>query len=378
MRRSATFDAYGDANHSDKPDEITTAALASFPNPFRTGGIPLPARRPARSSPDRRHPSQAFTLVELLVVIAIIGILVGLLLPAVQAAREATRRLSCQNNLKQIGLAMQNYHSAHRTLPWGAKGGWGHSWTTDILPFMDQNSAWASTPQGETGSATGNTLESQQFRALSRFLVPAYRCPSQPGPTHFEEAFDSITGRALNSYIGNAGSDVDVDNYSTNTPNFQIGMEAGNGVLRVADFVSNPRKPSEWAIKFNAIFDGLTNTTLVAETRFLEPHACSICDHFALYHPDFDQPSVSADGVLVQGADFSEALASLKPGINLELETTTKEKLEVSIGSFHSGGVNVVMCDGSVHFLTESLDDEVRQAIGSRADAEVYDQSAIR
>ncbi len=316
----------------------------------------------------------AFTLIELLVVIAAIGILVGLLLPAVQAAREAARRMQCQNNLKQIGLAMQNYHASYRTLPWGAKGGWGHSWTTDILPFIDQNAVWENTPQGETGAATGNIPESIKFRQLARFAVPSYRCPSQPGPTHFEQAFDSITGRALNSYLGNAGSDVDRDNYSTVG---LTGMNSGNGVLRVADFVTDPRQPNPRSIKFTAIFDGLSNTVLVSETRYLDPDACSICDHFSLYHPDFDQPAINSEGQLVQGTDFSEALASLKPGINLELGSASKEDLEISIGSFHLGGVHAVMCDGSVQYLTESLDQQIRHAIGSRADCEVYDQSSL-
>ena len=346
--------------------------------------FPSICRQPVRS--DRRLPlnsslsgkRSAFTLVELLVVVAIIGILVGLLLPAVQAAREAARRMHCQNNLKQIGLAMHNYHTTYGTLPWGAKGGWGHSWTTDILPFMDQNEVWENTPQGERGSAIGNIPESIKFRELSRFLVPAYRCPSQPGPTHYTEVFDSISGRALNSYMGNAGADVDVDNYTSTSPKFQRGMEAGNGVLRVADFVSDPARPSEASIRFAAIRDGLSHTLLVSETRYLQPHECSICDRFALYHPDFDQPTFDSQGYLVQGADFSEVLASFQPGINLELATTSKEQLEISVGSFHLGGVQVVLCDGSVHFLNESLDDSVRHAIASRADKEAYDQSSVQ
>ncbi len=111
-----------------------------------------------------------FTLIELLVVIAIIGILIGLLLPAVQAAREAARRVQCQNNMKQIGLALHNYESTYRSLPWGAKGGWGQSWTTDILPFMEQSGLWENTPQGELGWATSNTLQGEQFRFLARTL----------------------------------------------------------------------------------------------------------------------------------------------------------------------------------------------------------------
>ena len=320
----------------------------------------------------------AFTLVELLVVIAIIGVLAGLLLPAVQSAREAARRMSCQNNLKQIGLAMQNYHSTFRTLPWGAKGGWGHSWTTDLTPFIDQNALWESTPRGEPGSATGNTLESRQFRELSRTPVSTYQCPSQPGPAKLDEEFDSITGRAFCSYLGNAGSDVDTDNYSTTVPKFRLGMERGNGVLRVADFVTRPEQPSSKAIRFRDVLDGLSHTLLVGETRFLPTHECSICDHFSLYHPEFDRPAVNERGELVQGVDFSEALLSLKYGINLRLDSASKEELESSVGSYHAGGANVVLCDGSVHFISASLDAGVRSAIGSRADSETYDEAALR
>lgn len=337
--------------------------LAQQPSGGRCARIVTCSPGLRRSSAVGRHRG-GFTLIELLVVVSIIGILVGLLLPAVQAAREAARRVQCQNNLKQIGLALHNYESTYKTLPWGAKGGWGQSWTTDILPFIEQGHLWQETPQGENGWATSNTLEGRQFRSLARTLVPAYRCPSQPGPTHFGEEIGFITGRALNSYLGNAGSDVARDTYSTSG---RLGMEAGNGVLRVGDCVTDPSKPP-WppAIKFSAVFDGLSHTALVSETRYIDIWECGICDHFALYHPDFDR---------ARGSDFSEALASLKYGINLEI--APKEHKEISISSFHPGGVHVLMCDGSVQFLTESLEESVRHAIGSRGNRELYDASAI-
>ncbi|QDT02724.1 hypothetical protein K227x_11020 [Rubripirellula lacrimiformis] len=313
--------------------------------------------------PSRRiRPRTAFTLVELLVVIAIIGILVGLLLPAVQAARAAARRVQCQNHLRQIGLGMHNYESTYRSLPWGAKGGWGQSWTTDLLPFIEQTALWDRTPQGEEGWATSNTPESQRLRELSQTLVPTYRCPSQPGPDYLSEDGGLIESRAMNSYLGNAGSNIDRDTYSTST---YLGMEAGNGVLRVTDCVTNPSQaPWPPTIRFQGILDGLSHTVMISETRYIDLNECGICDHFSLYHPDFDRGT---------GTDFSEVLMSLKHGINLQ--DVPKEVLESSVGSFHTGGVHALMCDGSVQFMTDSLDASIRHAIGSRGNREVYDQS---
>ena len=144
-------------------------------------------------------------------------------------------------------------------------------------------------------------------------------------------------------------------------------MEASNGVLRIGDCVSNPNDPP-WPppIKFSAIFDGLSHTVLVSETRYIDLFACGICDHFALYHPQFDQ---------ARGNDFSEALVSLQHGFNLRI--ATKQQLEISASSFHPGGVHALMCDGSVHFITEQLSETVRHAIGSRNKHEVYEQADI-
>lgn len=98
-----------------------------------------------------RRPGRGFTLVELLVVIAIIGILVALLLPAVQAAREAARRTQCVNNLKQIGLAMHNYQDTHKRLPPGSAAGWGHTWHAYALPYMEQTPLYEIIPWTDEG-----------------------------------------------------------------------------------------------------------------------------------------------------------------------------------------------------------------------------------
>ncbi|MFG0262303.1 MAG: DUF1559 domain-containing protein [Novipirellula sp. JB048] len=137
-----------------------------------------------------RH--RGFTLVELLVVIAIIGVLVGLLLPAVQAAREAARRMSCSNNLKQLGLAMHNYHDTHQKFPYGylaesdSQTLMRECWYQNLLPFVEQQAYY---DQYKNAFATyGPSMATQihQLPAeLAGVVIPAFMCPSDPsGPAH--------------------------------------------------------------------------------------------------------------------------------------------------------------------------------------------------
>nr|WP_261344780.1 DUF1559 domain-containing protein [Neorhodopirellula pilleata] len=320
-----------------------------------------------------------FTMVELLVVIAVIAILIGLLLPAVQAAREAARRVQCSNNLKQIGLALHNYESTYRKIPWGAKGGWGHSWTTDILAFLEQTALADTIPYGERGGATGGLLESQRFRELARAPVMAFRCPSQYGPIAMAESVDQITGRVLNSYLGNGGGNVGKDDYSrnplVNIPE-DVGFDQGDGVFLATDFChitsaatpcdNRPERPN---LAFPDIVDGLSNTVMVGETRFIEFDACGTCDHFMLYHPQIDTALGAPNG-----ADFSEALGSLQYPFNLDvIEGAGWAEIEISMGSYHPGGLHLLMCDGSVRFANEAINDDVRHKIGSRNGHEVIE-----
>jgi len=161
----------------------------------------------------RRRTAHGFTLVELLVVIAIIGVLVALLLPAIQAAREASRRSSCSNNLKQIGLALQNYESAIGEFPIGAAMDEGAMWSAFILPYMEQenirnlvtinfahNSNYAHNGPFYTLPVPNNNLQACET------VIPVYRCPSTAQPEHIaDQGTDSkyyIHDRVPGSYIG--------------------------------------------------------------------------------------------------------------------------------------------------------------------------------
>ena len=142
--------------------------------------------------------SRAFTLVELLVVIAIIGILVALLLPAVQAAREAARRISCQNNLKQLGLAIHNYHDTHKALPPTRTSLPRHTWAPFLFPFIEQSNLY----DQYNWNVNWNDPRNQPAIATS---VSTFRCPSAPGGTGRIDTVRSGIQAAVSDYAPLAG-----------------------------------------------------------------------------------------------------------------------------------------------------------------------------
>ncbi|MBW3541858.1 MAG: DUF1559 domain-containing protein [Planctomycetes bacterium] len=153
-------------------------------------------------SPNRR----GFTLIELLVVIAIIAILIALLLPAVQQAREAARRSSCKNNLKQIGLALHNYHEVYGTFPLGSYrsqvGGWGPSWYVGLLPYIDQQNIF--TRFDFHGASPGWTHQNVNNRNLvNGIVIPVMLCPSSPLPALHDAGASMVT---MAHYVGITGA----------------------------------------------------------------------------------------------------------------------------------------------------------------------------
>lgn len=316
-----------------------------------------------RPGPQRR----AFTLVELLVVIAIIGILVALLLPAVQSAREAARRMQCNNNLKQIGLAMHNYHDSFRSFPFGAAGGWGHGWHAYILPYVEQQGLYRIVPWTDLGWWSGTDANSDALRQLARSAIQTYKCPSDPAPSHESRRVNGLADRAIGSYLGNAGGNLLTDNC---TATGKIGPRNSNGILLVYNMVSGTKQ--EEPPRLASVIDGTSNTLLVAESPYsIDGEYCTWCDRYYGYHMNIDSSG---------GSDYSECLGSTYYPINTsfshDLETFPKNGFarELAFGSYHAGGCNSVLTDGATRFVVESIDIDVWRSVGSRNGAEVFGQ----
>ncbi|HRX79336.1 MAG: DUF1559 domain-containing protein [Planctomycetaceae bacterium] len=306
----------------------------------------------------RRH---GFTLVELLVVIAIIGILVALLLPAVQAAREAARRMSCTNNLKQLGLSLHNYHDTFKVFPSGylannvadtapasAETGHGFAWGALMLPFIEQ-------------TALADQIDFKlDCRDPSNLLfgaekLPGFRCPSDTGTDTFTVTSGGTSyDLATANYVGILGY-----GNVTMTP----GRPMGPGIFyRNSD------------VRMRDILDGTANTIMIGERtqrhRFVaggpivDAHSTWYAAIPGAVRPAGMMAMTEGAGSLVLGHVGQPAMM----GMMAMHHTPNNTNHIVNFSSLHPGGINFVACDGSVHFLAETIDYNTFRWLGERAD----------
>ena len=311
-----------------------------------------------------------FTLVELLVVITIIGLLVGMLLPAVQAARKAGRRAQCMNNFKQVGLALQGYMVSFGYFPPGTTSApmpnyEGFGWGSQILPYLEQKPLFDQikfNDNGYVGSSPSNS------RVVGNMVVPVYNCPSSPCP-HMVSDYGNVRVQ-IGDMVGIAGaigytdasgnvvSDVRMDPLNIGTPN----RHAWNGVLFP---YSN--------IAMSDIRDGSSNVMIVAETSDWGQQAGYPGQNFdcrGMYpHGWLEGADRLADQVSYppgDGADyrvFNTTTINTHPlyskicdeGQANNLPTGTNYDNNLPIQSAHLGGAFVLLCDGSVHFFAQSM-----------------------
>jgi prepilin-type N-terminal cleavage/methylation domain-containing protein len=299
-----------------------------------------------------------FTLVELLVVIAIIGTLVGLLLPAVQAAREAANRSSCTNKVKQIGLAFQNYHSSRGSLPasdYNAGGDWG-TWQLAILPFMEENALYDRYQGFMRGTAPGATTVTNYSHVINRpvttTLIPQLRCPSDASDENTRSPnFFNIT---KHNYVVNAGN-------TNRMQDFPVRGTPLNGVIYGgAPFIRHGKNPvnnvNGRLVKFSNIPDGLSKTMMVSETCLGINPSVTTSDlrgftwwgPGAVFHA-FNGPN-SPTPDQFQFASY----CNNQPIKNLPCIQAAE--VQLAARSRHPGGVTVGSCDGSVRFVSNDVD----------------------
>ncbi len=350
---------------------------------------------------------RGFTLIELLVVIAIIAVLIGLLLPAVQKVREAAARMSCSNNLKQMGLATMNYESTYGMLPPGA----------GVLPTFKLDGTGPIVPDGvatftSTGLPSGRPSPQalilpyvEQANKYNQFDltrdvnadtrnmaaqtqdVPFYLCPSDPGTAQFPRT-NGFYGRC--NYQASIGQDP--------RPTYQ-GADTG-GIFYV-EFTN-----TQWKTKLNrpgsvtvgGITDGLSNTAMYSEVRrgpvagsqsattpygpaLVAGDVASVADASSLV-PAANcaaNPATFTSGTVYRytGLEYCRSFAftsfytHTKVPNDPTMDCTDLSNAHLGARSYHTGGVNSVFADGSVHFITNSIDLATWRALGSRGDGKV-------
>ena len=330
--------------------------------------------------PHANRLTHGFTLVELLVVIAIIGILVALLLPAVQAAREAARRTQCSNNLKQLALAFQSHHDAQGHLP---SSGWGWRWTGDVdYGFgKDQPGGWAFNilPYIEAGNVrdlgkglTGLAKHEATTIQLGA-AIPAFNCPSRRSAVAYPMAHPF--GLAFNSYCGLLGPcDVARSDYQANSGSMRTAEETGPTSLLFADthdwvFDREGGQQVPWngithqrsMVTIAQITDGASQTYCVGEKYLNSDHYTDGLDagddQSVFVGLDRDMNGFTGDSMDILDEDHLPPQQD-QAGLSLYF----------NFGSAHPSTFHMSFCDGSVHGIAYSVDLEIHRRLGGRND----------
>jgi len=311
---------------------------------------------------NRSRSRRAFTLIELLVVIAIIAVLIALLLPAVQQAREAARRTQCKNNLKQLGLALHNYHDTFLGFPMSKNTSGSHSAHPRLLPYLDQSPLYNMIDFNVAGSHANNLVP----RNTS---LPAFRCPSD------SDQMAATGGR--NNYYTNTGSGI-LNGLNNVAPH--LGMPAPNGVFF-----------QDSCVKMSDITDGTSNTAAMSERMLGDGDQLRSTPNSDTFQPGTTPTTADEARLQCRAMDVTDISKQGKsnggvPWLSPDHTTTyyyhvltpndrscmfPPGRIATTANSRHTGGVHILLCDGSVRFASSNIDLGIWRAVGSREGGEV-------
>jgi prepilin-type N-terminal cleavage/methylation domain-containing protein/prepilin-type processing-associated H-X9-DG protein len=340
---------------------------------------------------------RGFTLIELLVVIAIIAVLIALLLPAVQAAREAARRAQCVNNLKQIGLGVMNYESANGSFPPGEKGCCWGTWHVFILPFVEQQAMFNSWNSMGSNVPSGGAYDSYLRYAgganstVTNSRVNVYQCPTDPNGSVVRTGPPTTT---FGNYAVNYGNGSQAQNAAIpiqipslpatkslflGAPFTDVGCPAIDDTGYATNFAVLTVTP------IAGIVDGTSNT-LMASELLIGAQGATLAD---LHGFTWWGPSASFTAVLTPNSTFQDSMGNggcpTSGIINIPCNTgvtntgggLTETSVYLGARSKHAGGVNAVMCDGSVRFFKNSINIQTWQAVSTTKGSEVISADAF-
>ena len=321
-----------------------------------------------------------FTLIELLVVIAIIGVLIALLLPAVQKVREAANRAKCANNLKQIALAAHHYHGDFERFPPGSvPNGSQASTLVFLLPYLEQASTYRlfDSSRSVATDAANAAARAQQ--------VPIFLCPSDPSQGYFMDPSPSEVISGKSNYFANMGAHawwLDQPGATLTKPPELAGVFGADSRTRLTD-----------------ITDGTSNTALFAEIKRGANPGSDNLDVTRLMPPDWDitsKPATNPNNLRPPAACGTPTTPTLNyTGLQYEygflitafythtvppnysgrdcIRWPLYDQGHLATRSYHPGGVNIALADGSTRFISENIQFSIWQALGTRAGGETVD-----